>query len=260
MWSYTPYQWLPTTHESAGELNSILALTAVKLFCAHNWTVHTLAQITVKLSMQPCWYPSFDNPMSQLGSLCLLQFLLCIPYTGYWGACTSFFLISPFGLRTNPKLSLKSRNHSLCASLLHGKLDTLLFMQFSPMHMLFFHHGIPDCLGVLLIFYIPPKGCHLRVHWLTSGLGNTDGLNWRAFLCDHLAQTGNGCIKICDILFWLHSDSIDCCLQLSAFDSLEKVADFCATVYSTVAIISKALHYCMLFFVKCDILVPNPAL
>ena len=55
-------------------------------------------------------------------------------------------------------------------------------------------------------------------------------------------------------------DSIDSSLQLRALDALEKVVDFGAIVHSTIAIVYKALHDGMLFFVECDILVPIPQL
>ena len=61
------------------------------------------------------------------------------------------------------------------------------------------------------------------------------------------------------ILLWLGPDNIHCCPQLITLDSLEKVVDFSAIVHSNVAMISKSLHYGVMFLVKCDILVPIPS-
>ena len=56
---------------------------------------------------------------------------------------------------------------------------------------------------------------------------------------------------MCTILFWLGSDNIDCYLQLSSLDALEKVAYFGAIVHSTVTIICKAFNVGILFLVEC---------
>ena len=78
------------------------------------------------------------------------------------------FYITLLGLKINPELSLKCSNLSLCPSLLCGGLDALLFMQSSYLHLLFFSHGISDCLEVLFTLYFPCKGCFFRLCWPTS--------------------------------------------------------------------------------------------
>ena len=75
-----------------------------------------------------------------------------------------------------------------------------------------------------------------------------------------MAHIRHGGVKIDAILLWFGMDNIYCCLQLRALDALEKVADFCAIVHTTVAIIYKILHDCVLFFVEDDIFVPVPCL
>ena len=59
-------------------------------------------------------------------------------------------------------------------------------------------------------------------------LNDTDDLHCFAFH-DHLTKRRHIFIKILAILFWLGPDNIDCCLQLNALYSLDKVA----IVYST---------------------------
>ena len=58
------------------------------------------------------------------------------------------------------------------------------------------------------------------------------------------------------LLLWVGPIIVDCCLQRSAFDSLEKVLDFSAIMKTTVPMIYKASHKCVLVFVECDIIVP----
>ena len=72
----------------------------------------------------------------------------------------------------------------------------------------------------------------------------------------HFAQIIHGCIKTHPILLLLGLDNMDCYLQLSALDVLEKVVDFAANVHATIAIICKALYDGMMFFVECNLLVP----
>ena len=64
--------------------------------------------------------------------------------------------------------------------------------------------------------------------------------------------------QICIIFFWLGLDNVDHGQQLSALNALEKVTDLGAMVYSTVAVICKALHDDMLFLMLCDVLIPIP--
>ena len=121
-------------------------------------------------------------------------------------------------------------------------------------------HGISVCLGVLHTFYFPHEGRYFRSHWLTSSSCNTNSLCGQAFLHNQLAQIRHNWIKICAIHIWLGTDSIDCGLQLRAFDAFEEVADLGAIIHSTIAIICNVHHDGMLFFVEGNILVPIPCL
>ena len=62
-----------------------------------------------------------------------------------------------------------------------------------------------------------------------------------AFLHDHLTKMRQSCIKILAIHFCFGPDNINCHLQLSTIDFLEKVVDFNAIINAIVAMISKAL-------------------
>ena len=78
-------------------------------------------------------------------------------------------------------------------------------------------------------------------------------------LGNHLAKVWHSTIKMLAMLLWLDIDSIGHCLQLSASDSLEKVADFSAIIDTTIIMICKALHYCVLFFAESDVIVLMPS-
>ena len=139
--------------------------------------------------------------------------------------------------------------------MLHSMLDAQLFMQLSKLYLLFFRHEIPDCPEVLLSLYLPREGHHSRICWLTSGLSNMKRSHYIAFLCDHLTKMRHGCIKIFANFLLLGPGNIECSLQLSTLDSFEKVLDFIAFIHSILAMIHKALDYCVLLLVECDILV-----
>ena len=119
-----------------------------------------------------------------------------------------------------------------------------------------YHSRLPHGICYPLPF---PKVCHLRLCWLTYGLSNTDGLHCVALCHNHLANIRYSCIKIFAILLLLGPSNIDCCLQLSILDCLEKVSDLCAITHSTVALIYQSLHYSLLFLMECDILVTIPS-
>ena len=78
-----------------------------------------------------------------------------------------------------------------------------------------------------------------------------------ALFHDHLIKIRHSCIRI--LLLWLGPGNIDCCLQLSTSDFLDEVMDLSGIVYAIVAMILKALYYCVLIHVECDILVPIPS-
>ena len=84
----------------------------------------------------------------------------------------SLFLhdITLLRLSINPELGLKDTNSSLCALLLGGRLDALLFLQFSDLHLMFSVYRVPNGLGVLIMFNLPHGECHFRLQWLTSCL------------------------------------------------------------------------------------------
>ena len=94
------------------------------------------------------------------------------------------------------------------------------------------------------------KGCHFRLCSWTSSLNNIYRLHIIAFLCDHMTKIRHSHVKILAILLWLSPDNTFCCFQLTNFDSLEKLVDFSTMVNSTLAMISKTLHYCVLFMLS----------
>ena len=135
--------------------------------------------------------------------------------------CCFFGIISLFlydilllGLRINIKLRLKGTNSSFFARVVSSRLDGLLFIQFSHLHLLFFGHRISDCLEVLLTLNLPYEG----LCWLISGLSNMDRLHTIALLHDHLTMMRYCGIKILTTLLWLGPNNNDYCLQLSILD------------------------------------------
>ena len=138
-----------------------------------------------------------------------------------WPFSFMIFAIMQGQISMCPKIS----NPSYCVSLFHDMLDAFL-MQFSHLPLLFFHHRVPDCLGVLLKLYIPHDGHHFKLHWLYCAFCNSGRLQCRAFLHDHLTQLRHSCNKICAIFFWLEPDNIDCCLQSKAVNPRGKLWGF----------------------------------
>ena len=94
-----------------------------------------------------------------------------------WEPLPPFLDITLLWLRINPELSLKSSNPSIYTSFLCIGIDALLFAQLTDLHLLLFHHGIPDCLGVLLTLHLSHEGHYFRPHQLISGLCNMDRLH-----------------------------------------------------------------------------------
>ena len=82
-----------------------------------------------------------------------------------------------------------------------------------------------------------------------------DTLHIIVLFCDHLTKIRHHNNKIFATILLLDQGNIYCCLQLSAYHSLENVADFSAIINATVVMINKALHIHELFIVKCNILV-----
>ena len=106
----------------------------------------------------------------------------------------------------------------------------LLILHFSHLHP---WHWVPDCLGDFLI-----KGDHLGFAIWPLVLATPTECKSVSFLVTVWPRYCS--IKILAILFWLGPDHIVFCLLLNALDSLEKVADFIAIIYATVAMIRKA--------------------
>ena len=79
-----------------------------------------------------------------------------------------------------------------------------------------------------------------------------DRFNTIALLHDQMTKIRHSCIEIFAILTLLGPDNIYSCLQLSTLDSLENMVNPSAIVHSTVTMIYKALHYCVLFILECN--------
>ena len=107
-------------------------------------------------------------------------------------------------------------------------------------------HRILDCLRALLILELSHKNCHFRLCWLASSLSNTNRLNYVALL----TKIRHSHVKIFAILLWLSPDNTFCCFQLTNLDSLEKLVDLSDIVHSTLAMISKVFHFCVLFMLS----------
>ena len=188
----------------------------------------------------PCRTPQ-DFPIPPL------CWFLCVPPPFSWH--------HPPSVEKLPNLSLKSSNSSIFTCLFYSRIDALWFTELANLHLLLLSHWVPDCLVVLLTFYLLCKDSHFRPHRLTAHCCNPYWFCNQTSLHDHSAQIGWVSINICSMLLWLETDNINCSLQLRALDSLENVADLCAIVHTTVAIIYTALHYGMLLCVERVILV-----
>ena len=176
-----------------------------------------------------------------------------------WELFPWFLYITFLRLRTNPNNCLKSSNPSICTSLLHDVLDDLLFMQLSNLHLLWFSHGSPNCLGVLLTLCFPGEGHHFRPHPLTSGFCNVERLHGRVFIHGHSAQIRHSRINIHTYFSgWAQTNLSDASNSVLLMPWRKWQTYFGAFVHTTVSIICNILHEGMTFLVECDIFVPIP--
>ena len=109
---------------------------------------------------------------------------------------------------------LKDSYPSICAWLLSGGIDAILFSKFSNLHLLLSGHGISDCFKVPLKLFHSHERCHFRLCWLTHDHYNMNKLHIVAVLYDHLTKVRHHSIQIIAIL----SDGA-LMLFISAFNS-----------------------------------------
>ena len=81
---------------------------------------------------------------------------------------------------------------------------------------------------------------------LTCGLGNLDILQIIALVSEHLPKIRHSSSVILAMLVWLGMNNI-CSLQLSAFNSLDKVVAFSAILNTKIIMIFKTLYYSVMF-------------
>ena len=192
---------------------------------------------------------AFDNPKSQPGFLHLppnawqvvAEIILFLLHTSHEGS-PPFFITWP------------SLGFSFCTWLSGGRFDDFLFSYFLTLICCLLDIDSKLPWGTL---YSLLKRCHFGLCWLISVVNNINGWHIIDFVHNNLIKIRHCSIKTISILLWLGSNNIDCCLQLNALDFYEKIADFSAVINTIVAMILRALHYCLMFLIKCEILVPN---
>ena len=91
---------------------------------------------------------------------------------------------------------------------------------------------------------------HFMIYWLTTGLDNVDGLHVVTPFNDLFAKVWCGNDRIFAVLLWLGKDNINCCPQVSASNTFEKMADFSLIINTSVMMTYRAIHCCVLFLVE----------
>ena len=118
------------------------------LFCSHTGTRYDIFIDTYHVNI----------PRSQLGYLPLLPnawqntagYPHFLPHTGSLGVSPSLSMKSiSLGWEFNSGWDLKGRNSSLHVRLPEGRLDNLMFMQFSYLHLMLSGYEILECIRVL---------------------------------------------------------------------------------------------------------------